>query len=78
MPTGDDPASDEDPELARTMAASVQQRIAFGERAGQQMRRIGSGFGSEGERPTLPGTRCASVPVFSLHANTLVPAHRRD
>lgn len=29
--TGYDPASDEDPELARTMAASVQQRIAFGE-----------------------------------------------
>jgi hypothetical protein len=31
VPTGYDPASDEDPELARTMAASVQQRIAFGE-----------------------------------------------
>ena len=50
VPTGYDPASDEDPELARTMAASVQQRIAFGERAGQRVRRIGSGFGYEGER----------------------------
>ena len=78
VPTEYDPASDEAPELARTMAASVQQRIAFGERAGQQVRRIGSGFGSEGERPTLTGTRCASVHGFSLHANTLVPAHRRD
>jgi hypothetical protein len=38
VPTGYDPASDEDPELARTMAASVQQRIAFGERAGQRVR----------------------------------------
>ncbi len=37
VPTGYDPASDEDPELARTMAASVQQRIAFGERAGQKV-----------------------------------------
>ena len=43
--TGDDPLRDE-PELARTLAASVQQRIAFGERAGQRVRRMGSGFGS--------------------------------
>jgi hypothetical protein len=78
VPTGYDPGGDEDPELARAMAASVQQRIAFGERAGQRVRRIGSGFGYEGEHPTLTGTRCASVHGFSLHANTLVPAHRRD
>ncbi len=78
VPPGDDPASDEDPELARTPWASVQQRIAFGERAGQKVRRIGSGFGSEGQSPTLTGTRCASVNGFSLHANTHVPAHRRD
>lgn len=76
--TGYDPLVDNAPELARTMAASVQQRIAFGERAGQQVRRIGSGFGAEGEVPTLTGTRCASVHGFSLHANTQVPAHRRD
>jgi hypothetical protein len=73
-PTGYDPASDEDPEMARTMAASVQQRFALGERAGQKVRRIGSGFGDEGEPPTLTGTRCASVNGFSLHANTHVPA----
>ena len=76
--TGYDPLGDDAPELARTMAASVQQRIAFGERAGQQVRRIGAGFGHEGEVPTLIGTRCASVHGFSLHANTHVPAHRRD
>ena len=35
--------------LACTMAASVAQRIAFGERAGQKVRRISSEFGSEGE-----------------------------
>jgi hypothetical protein len=46
--TGNDPLVDDEPELARTIAASVQQRIAFGERAGQQVRRIGSGFGYEG------------------------------
>ena len=42
------------------------------------MRRIGAGFGYEGESPALTGTRCANVNGFSLHANTQVPAHRRD
>ena len=36
------------------------------------------GFGSEGEHPALTGPRCANVKGFSLHANTQVPAHRRD
>jgi len=60
------------------MAASVQQRLASGERAGQPVRRIGAGFGHEGEAPRLTGPRCASVHGFSLHANTQIPAHRRD
>jgi hypothetical protein len=76
--TGYDPLRDHEPALARTMAASVQQRIACGERAGQPVRRIGSGFGSEGEAPRLTGPHCASVNGFSLHANTAIPAHRRD
>jgi hypothetical protein len=76
--TGYDPLRDNEPELARTMAASVQQRIAFGKRAGEKVRRLGSGFGDEGERPALTGPRCASVNGFSLHANTDIPAHRRD
>src|SRR5262249_36682585 len=63
--TGYDPLRDHEPALARTMAASVQQRIACGERAGQQVRRIGSGFGYEGEVPTLTGPHCASVNGFS-------------
>lgn len=78
MATEYDPLRDSAPELACTMAASVRQRIAFGERAGQKVRRIGTGFGYEGEAPTLTGPRCASVQGFSLHANTQVPAHRRD
>src|SRR2546427_26682 len=76
--TGYDSLLDNAPELARTMAASVQQRIAFGERAGQRVRRIGAGFGSAGEVPTLTGPHCASVQGFSLHAHTDIPAHRRD
>jgi hypothetical protein len=73
-----DPLRDAAPELARTIAASVQQRLAFGDRAGQHVRRIGSGFGHEGEAPRRTGPRCASVNGFSLHANTAMPAHRRD
>jgi hypothetical protein len=76
--TADDPLLDNEPELARTMAASVTQRIAFGEWAGEKVRRIGSGFGYAGERPALTGPRCASVHGFSLHVNTEIPAHRRD
>jgi hypothetical protein len=76
--TGYDPLLDNEPELARRMAASVRQRIAFGERAGENVRRIGSGFGYEGERPALTGPRCASVHGFAFHANTAIPAHRRD
>ncbi len=68
----------EEPELARATAASVKQCLAFGERVGQQVRRIGSGFGYAGERPALTSPRCASVHGFSLHANTHIPAHRRD
>ena len=45
---------------------------------GYAVETMGSGFGAEGERPLLSGARCASVHGFSLHANTQVPAHRRD
>src|SRR5262249_4134685 len=76
--TGSDPLVEDAPALARTLAASVTQRIAFGERAGQKVRRLGAGFGHEGETPRLTGPRCASVQGFSLHANTQIPAHRRD
>jgi hypothetical protein len=78
MATGYDSLRDNEPEFARPMVTSITQRIAFGERAGQTVRRIGSGFGYAGELPALTGPRCASVHEFSLHANTQVPAHRRD
>jgi hypothetical protein len=55
MVTGYDPLRDNGPEFARTMVASGTQRIAFGERAGQTVRRIGAGFGYEGELPALTG-----------------------
>src|SRR5262245_54666806 len=36
-------------------SARTQHRIAFGERAGQKVRRMGTGFGTEGKAPTLTG-----------------------
>src|SRR5262249_23004715 len=76
--TGSDPLVEDAPALARTLAASVTQRIALGERMGQKGRRLGAGCGHEGEAPRLTGPHCASVQGFSLHANTQIPAHRRD
>ena len=50
-----DPLMDDEPALAYTLAASVKQRMAFGERVGQQVRRMSSGFGS------VHGERCRSA-----------------
>ena len=50
-----DPLRDDAPELARTRAASVQQRLAFGERAGQTIWRLGAGFGAIGEASPRTG-----------------------
>jgi hypothetical protein len=70
--TGYDPLCDHEPALAHTMAASVQQRIACGERAGQQVRRIGAGFGSEGEAP-----RVRAVPVSTSFLCTPIRRSQR-
>ncbi len=76
--TGYDPLLDNDPELACTPWASVKQRIALGERAGEKVCRIGSGFGSEEEHPELTGFHWARTKGFWLHANPQIPVHRRD
>jgi len=48
MATGYDHRLDDEPDRAHTLAASDTQRMAFGERAGQQARRMGLGFGEAG------------------------------
>jgi hypothetical protein len=70
----------DEPELSLTdlcQGASVQNRIALGERAGQRVRKLGS-FGTSGEPVLQEGTRCASLGGFSLHANTAVESGERD
>lgn len=75
--TYEDPLLEENPTQAECMAASVKQRIALGQRAGQKVRFLGSGFGYEEETPTITGKLCANVNGFSLHAATRVRAHQR-
>ena len=58
-------------------AASVQNRIALGERAGQYVKKLGS-FGTAGDPVLLEGTRTASLGGFSIHANTWVEADEKD
>ena len=76
-PRGMIPGATTAPSSARPRAASVQQRLALGERAGPQVRRIGARVGAEGEAPTLPGTRWARGHGFALHANPQILAHHR-
>jgi len=57
--------------------ASVQNRIAVGERAGERVRKVGS-FGIGGDPILNEGSRCASLGGFSLHANTAVSAGEKD
>lgn len=73
-----DPLFEEEPTYASCMSASVKHRIALGERQGQRVRFIGSGFGYEGELPELTGHLCANLNGFSLHAAVSIPRHRRD
>ena len=53
-------------------------RIAFGERAGQKVRRIGRGFGYEDELPMVKGKRCYSVNGFTMHANRYIGPQERS
>jgi len=52
--TGYDPLVDDAPELARTMTASVQQRIAFGERAGRRSRVFAPALAPRARRQRSP------------------------
>jgi len=80
LPPDEDPTDlfDEEPTYAGLMSASVEHQIALGERQGQKVRFIGSGFGYEGDLPELKGRLCAYLGGFSLHAAISIPRYRRD
>lgn len=52
--------------------------IAFGPRAGKWVRRIGSGYGYEGETPRSRGRWIVEMNGFTLHAGVEIRAQRRD
>jgi len=73
-----DESFNEHPCYRDAVAASIRGLIAFGPNAGQKVRKIGSGFGFEGESPMIKGPKCATIHGFSLHAGTHVGKHQHD
>lgn len=69
-----DPLSDQNPLLAQCIAASVQNRIALGDRAGQRVRK----FMIHPLEATHPTSQCAQMRGFSPHGAVAVPAKKRD
>jgi hypothetical protein len=67
-----------DPTYASCISASVKHQIELGERQGQRVRFIGSGFGYTGDLPELKGRLCAYLGGFSLHAAISIPRYRRN
>ena len=70
-PSEESPIMDQEPLLAEVMGASIQQKIATGERAGKPVRRVGS-WGDSDEKPRMEGPLCASLGGFSLHSNVFI------
>ena len=73
-PSPPDPVAEQMPLLAGYAAASIQERIATGPRAGQPVRRLRTAA-AVGDGATL---RCARREGFSLHAKVALPAHARE
>jgi hypothetical protein len=72
-PSPTDPVAEQLPLLAAYAAASIQERVAAGPRAGHPVRRLRSAAAVvDGAKP-----RCARLEGFSLHANVALPAHAR-
>ena len=57
--------------------AALESKIAFGENAGRPIRKIASGFGNYGDRPTKNSKLCFSMNGFSIHAGSRVNSLNR-
>ncbi len=73
--TPPDPLAEESPALAGISSASVQSRIALGQRAGARVWRLG--HDPEAAWVASTGPRQAHLDGFDLHANIWVPATNR-
>ena len=58
--------------LTAALFASAEMRIAFGEHAGQKVRKIGQSFGYQGEVGLVKGKRLASANGFTIHADRYI------
>ena len=73
-PSPTDPVAEQMPLLAGYAAASIQELLATGPRAGHLVRRLRSAAAVvDADKP-----RCARLAGFSLHANVSVAAHARE
>jgi len=73
-PSAPDPVAERMPLLARYTAASIQELLATGPRAGHPVRRLRTATPvRDGEQP-----RCARREGFSLHANVALDARARE
>jgi hypothetical protein len=70
-----DRLADESPVLAEIVGASVQGRVALGQRAGARVRRLGDA--RDTPAVTSRGPRQAHLDGFDLHANVWVAGHDR-
>ena len=66
------------PDLLCAASASINHKIAFGENAGKNIRRIGRGFHVKEEVPLITGKRIASMNGFTLHAGRFIGAQERS
>jgi Putative transposase len=73
--TAPDPVAEESPALAGFNSASVQGRVALGERAGARL--LALGRDPEARWATSGGTRHAHLDGFDLHANVAVRGEER-
>ena len=64
-------------QLAAAVSASSVLHVAFGERAGRKVRRIGKGFGWEDDEVLPKGRRCFSASGFTVHANRYLGRQER-
>jgi len=76
MPDEFETKQNDQPFLAELYAASVSWRVLSGQRAGQQVVRVGDLENSHSHGETS-SPLCINVNGIGLHANTVIPAHDR-
>ncbi len=72
-----DPLQDDEPLLAACYQASVEGRVATGERAGAGVRRLGRSDRDQARKVVQKGKLCVRIDGFDLHAGVRIKQTRR-